>query len=96
MLKSRGFWLGILVSLVFIGLFVRSTDFGEVKTAFEDANYGWLALALPVYYLALWVRTVRWQYLLRPVKHAFARRTMGLAGRQPRLVRGLPLEEARG
>jgi 2-octaprenyl-6-methoxyphenol hydroxylase len=27
--------------------------------------------------------------LLRPVKHAFARRTMGLAGRQPRLVRGL-------
>ncbi|HEU4516604.1 MAG TPA: 2-octaprenyl-6-methoxyphenyl hydroxylase [Steroidobacteraceae bacterium] len=29
--------------------------------------------------------------LLRPVKHEFARRTMGLAGRQPRLVRGLPL-----
>jgi 2-octaprenyl-6-methoxyphenol hydroxylase len=33
--------------------------------------------------------------LLRPVKHEFARRTMGLAGRQPRLVRGLPLEDAR-
>jgi 2-octaprenyl-6-methoxyphenol hydroxylase len=33
--------------------------------------------------------------LLRPVKQAFARRTMGLAGRQPRLVRGLPLEDAR-
>jgi 2-octaprenyl-6-methoxyphenol hydroxylase len=29
--------------------------------------------------------------LLRPVKHEFAHRTMGLAGRQPRLVRGLPL-----
>lgn len=29
--------------------------------------------------------------LLRPVKHEFARRTMGLAGRQPRLARGLPL-----
>jgi 2-octaprenyl-6-methoxyphenol hydroxylase len=29
--------------------------------------------------------------LMRPVKLAFARRTMGLAGRQPRLVRGLPL-----
>jgi 2-octaprenyl-6-methoxyphenol hydroxylase len=28
--------------------------------------------------------------LLRPMKHEFARRTMGLAGRQPRLVRGLP------
>jgi 2-octaprenyl-6-methoxyphenol hydroxylase len=33
--------------------------------------------------------------LLRPVKHAFARCTMGLAGRQPRLVRGLPLEGGR-
>jgi len=29
--------------------------------------------------------------LLRPVKREFARRTMGLAGRQPRLVRGLSL-----
>ena len=29
--------------------------------------------------------------LMVPVKHEFARRTMGLAGRQPRLVRGLPL-----
>jgi 2-octaprenyl-6-methoxyphenol hydroxylase len=29
--------------------------------------------------------------LLRPVKREFARQTMGLAGRQPRLVRGLPL-----
>jgi len=29
--------------------------------------------------------------LLRPVKREFARRTMGLAGRQPRLARGLPL-----
>jgi len=29
--------------------------------------------------------------LMRPVKHEFARRTMGLAGRQPRLIRGLRL-----
>ncbi len=34
--------------------------------------------------------------LLRPVKHEFARRTMGLSGRQPRLVRGLPLAHAQG
>lgn len=33
--------------------------------------------------------------LMRPVKREFARRTMGLAGRQPRLVRGLPLSAAR-
>jgi 2-octaprenyl-6-methoxyphenol hydroxylase len=34
--------------------------------------------------------------LLRPVKHEFARRTMGLAGRQPRLVRGQPLVRSGG
>ena len=72
MLKSRGFWIGILVSAVFIFLFVRSTDFGEVREAFEEANY-WLALAsLPVYFLGLWMRTIRWQYLLRPVKRVAA------------------------
>ncbi len=68
MLKSRGFWIGVAVSLVFIGLFVRSTDFGEVKEAFQDANYALVLASLPVYFLGLWVRTIRWQYLLRPVK----------------------------
>ena len=32
--------------------------------------------------------------LLPPVKAAFGRRAMGLAGRQPRLARGIPLERA--
>lgn len=68
MLKSRGFWIGIAISVVLIGLFVRSTPISDMKRAFEDAN-PWIALAsLPVYLLGLWVRTIRWQYLLRPVK----------------------------
>lgn len=69
MLKSRGFWIGILISLASIGLFVRiMPDVGEVKDAFQQADW-WLALlSLPVYFAGLWVRTIRWQYLLRPVK----------------------------
>ncbi|MBI2723695.1 MAG: flippase-like domain-containing protein [Chloroflexi bacterium] len=55
-------------SAVFIALFVRTTDFGEVRQAFEQANYWWIAGAVPVYFAGLWVRTIRWQYLLRPVK----------------------------
>lgn len=74
MLKSRGFWIGILVSAVFIGLFVRSTDFGEVRDAFREANYLLALLSLPVYFAGLWLRTIRWQYLLRPVKAVPARR----------------------
>jgi uncharacterized protein (TIRG00374 family) len=68
LLKSRGFWIGIGVSALFIGLFVRSTDFGEVKDAFSEANYALALASLPVYFLGLWMRTIRWQYLLRPVK----------------------------
>lgn len=81
LLKSRGFWIGIAVSLVFIGLFVfdipgsirdgtlkRDVDFGEVREAFEQANYWWVLASLPVYFAGLWMRTIRWQYLLRPVK----------------------------
>jgi uncharacterized protein (TIRG00374 family) len=74
LLKSRGFWLGILVSLIFIGLFVRSTDFGEVRDAFADANYAIAALSLPVYFAGLWLRTLRWQFLLRPVRRVPATR----------------------
>lgn len=72
MLKSRGFWIGIGVSAIFIGLFVRSTDFGDVRDAFRDANYTWALLSLPVYFVGLWVRTIRWQYLLRPVRKVSA------------------------
>jgi uncharacterized protein (TIRG00374 family) len=72
LLKSRGFWIGIAVSVIFILLFVRSTDFGEVRDAFRDANYWWVLASLPVYYAGLWMRTIRWQYLLRPVKRVSA------------------------
>jgi uncharacterized membrane protein YbhN (UPF0104 family) len=72
LLKSRGFWIGIAVSVVLIGLFVRSTDFGEVRTAFEDVNWLLALASLPVYFLGLWVRTIRWQDLLRPVKRVSA------------------------
>lgn len=76
MLKSRGFWIGIGISALLIGLFVwgEKDNFGRIRDAFRDANYFLAALSLPVYFLGLWMRTVRWQYLLRPVKRIPARR----------------------
>ena len=70
MLKSRGFWIGIAITGVLVGWFVwRNWDkFPDMKRAFAEADW-WLALlSLPVYFAGLFVRTVRWQYLLRPVK----------------------------
>ena len=43
-----------------------------MRRAFRDANYALALLSLPVYFLGLWMRTIRWQYLLRPVKRVSA------------------------
>jgi glycosyltransferase 2 family protein len=75
LLKSRGFWIGIAFSAACVGIFVYTSDVrhpSKLRHAFSDVNYAWIAASLPVYYLALWVRTVRWQYFLRPVKKVSA------------------------
>ena len=72
MLRSRRVWIGFAVSLLFIGLFLYRTDFDEIRDAFANANYFIAFAALPVYFLGIWLRTVRWQYLLRPVRRVSA------------------------
>ncbi|MHB8376095.1 MAG: lysylphosphatidylglycerol synthase transmembrane domain-containing protein, partial [Dehalococcoidia bacterium] len=74
MLKSRSFWIGMAVTAVLVGWFVwRNWDkFPDMKRAFQDADWRLALLSLPIYFLGLFVRTVRWQYLLRPVKKVSA------------------------
>ena len=70
MLRSRRVWIGFAISLIFIGLFFRfraDFDFSEIRDAFADANYAIAFASLPVYFLGIWARTLRWQYLMRPV-----------------------------
>jgi uncharacterized protein (TIRG00374 family) len=69
LLRSPRVWIGFLITLVFLALFFRSTDFGEIVDAFREANYAIALASLPVYFAGIWMRTIRWQYLLRPVKH---------------------------
>ena len=68
MWRSRRVWLGLGVSLLLIALFLHGTNFREIGNAFADANYLLAFLSLPVYFLAAWFRTLRWRYLLRPMK----------------------------
>jgi uncharacterized protein (TIRG00374 family) len=67
LLRSRRLWLGVIVSLVFIAIFVIRTDFSEVGDAFRDANYAWAVASIPVYFAGSWFRAWRWRYLLRPL-----------------------------
>ncbi len=67
MWRSRRVWIGLLVSLVFIALFLVRTDFEEIADAFAEANYAWALLSLPVYFVGAWFRTLRWRILLKPL-----------------------------
>ena len=67
MLRSRRIWIGVILSLVFIGIFLLRTDFSGIGDSFAHANYWWALASIPVYFLAAWFRAWRWKYLLRPL-----------------------------
>ncbi|MDZ7318162.1 MAG: flippase-like domain-containing protein [candidate division KSB1 bacterium] len=60
--------LGLLVSLGFLYLAFRQLDFGQMKQAFAQANYWLLLPTLLILFLSHWLRSVRWQILLKPVQ----------------------------
>ena len=68
MLLTRRFWLGILVTVGLMVLFLWKVDFGEVGRELRDANYAYLVPAILVYFVALGIRALRWRYLLLHLK----------------------------
>lgn len=62
------FWLGLVVSLIFLYLAFQGQDFGKIGKALGEANYWWLLPALGAYFAGVWVRAVRWHFLLGPIK----------------------------
>ncbi|MCL4529534.1 MAG: flippase-like domain-containing protein [Chloroflexi bacterium] len=67
-LKKWQFWLGILISVVFIWLALRGLRLDQFWSAVRSANYWWLIPGIGVYFIAVWARAWRWHYLLKPVK----------------------------
>jgi glycosyltransferase 2 family protein len=57
-------WGGIVVSLLFIYLTLRGTDFGALRAALGRSNYWLLAPALVVLAVAIVLRAVRWRLLI--------------------------------
>jgi hypothetical protein len=83
-MKRWQFWLGLLISAVFLYLVLRKIDFPQLWQVLKTANYWWLIPGVAVYFMALWVRSWRWHYLLRPLKAIPTRKmfpivTMGYA-----------------
>ncbi|MFQ5422085.1 MAG: lysylphosphatidylglycerol synthase transmembrane domain-containing protein [Anaerolineae bacterium] len=67
-MKRWQFWIGVIISAIFLWLALRGLDLGEVWADMRQANYLWLIPSVAVYFLAVWVRTWRWDYMLRPLK----------------------------
>jgi uncharacterized protein (TIRG00374 family) len=67
-LKRWQFWLGVAISVVFLWLALRGLKLSQVWGALQDADYIWLIPSVAVYFVAVWARTWRWHYLLRPLK----------------------------
>lgn len=61
--------IGIAISAFFIYLALPGLHLPAVMESLRTANYWWLTPAITIYLLGLWLRTWRWQYTLRPLKH---------------------------
>ena len=67
-MKKWQFWLGVLISILFIWLALRGLQLNQFWDAVKQANYWWLIPGITVYFVAVWVRAWRWHYLLGPIK----------------------------
>ena len=70
---SRNRWLiagaGILISLVFLWVAFSNLSLGEVWRNIQSANPLWLIVATGVFFVSVVVIALRWQFLLRSIRH---------------------------
>ncbi len=67
-MKRWEFWLGVLISVLFLWLALRGLHLGDFWAALQTANYWWIVPGVAVYFVGVWARAWRWHYLLGPVK----------------------------
>lgn len=67
-MKNWRFWIGILISVIFLYFSLRGLELAEFWKALQQANYWWLIPGVGVYFIGVWVRSWRWHYMLRPLK----------------------------
>src|SRR3990172_12910603 len=67
-MKRWQFWLGVLISAVFLFFVVRKLDWVGFWLTLKTANYWWIIPGVAVYFVAVWARAWRWHYLLKPIK----------------------------
>ncbi|MCS7011946.1 MAG: flippase-like domain-containing protein [Anaerolineales bacterium] len=69
MLKRWQFWVGLVISILFLFLALRGLKLDDFWQAVKTADYGWILPGVAVYFVAVWARAWRWHYLLGPIKN---------------------------
>lgn len=64
--------VGVVISAVFLVVTLRNVDLGKAADAIGNAAPGWLAVALVIVLVDLFLRALRWHVLLRAVEDAAA------------------------
>lgn len=67
-MKKWQFWIGVLISVLFLWLALKGLRLGDFWSEIRGANYWWLLPGVAVYFIGLWIRAWRWHYLLKPLK----------------------------
>ncbi len=66
-LKKR-FFLGLVISLIFLYLAIRKVDFAQLWGALKDADYFWVFPNMAVMMFSYWLRAYRWKFMVNPIK----------------------------
>lgn len=69
MFKRWQFWLGVVISALFLWLALRGLRLADFWSAVRSARYGWILPGVVVYFAGVWARAWRWHYLLRPIQN---------------------------
>jgi len=76
-------WIGVAVSAILLYLTFGNQKWDKIGEALQHVNYLWLLPALVSYFVGVWLRALRWHFLLGPMlpaaaqAHASANRLFG-------------------
>lgn len=67
-MKRWQFWVGIVISVIFLYIALKGLDLPQVWEVVQSADYWWILPGVGVFMIGMGVRAWRWHYLLRPLK----------------------------
>ena len=71
-MKRWYFWAGLIISILFLYFALKGLQLNLVLDTIQSANLLWLIPVVFIYFTSVWFRSLRWRYLLQPVKQISA------------------------